>query len=553
MRIFTECWIAENLTGSALTDAQVAYRVSRVNYKEVKVCMTQLASWSRKSYWEPWGDACRAMRDEIMKKTDGYYHTYAQVFRGLDLLRLQATTGVRNMVNNGESQVTLEDAKAFDADLRKWMVTCWTSNGLPVLEDAPKDNEVFYASGLEPMATLATTSTRTPPRDRSQPVSPALPSAKKAKLEKKASATDIDGLSSSIKQEKKVNITMELPGTSERREERAPRETSMHVTRNAVGVLVKAKCHGLNIDLIVIPPFPLATGLKSNGEMAAMVFRETQAEKSALTPPVAASVRCTHNDGKTWRCPNRCAEGLPFCMKHRPRSVATMARVKPVTFQTPNGLSIMYDGPPAACVVRSVAGTPIDALDVLMLKDAENLEAHAWEIETQLQSAEGYVRQDDGEGKFRANALVRERDSVWVPYPQYEARLLTLLPGTPSGATPASDTIFNATIEEIRTINAARVAKKDTPVDDVSVVKSEKDSPQCEREVQKKKVPTGCQDVRRRLAELHHQLNGVNREIMAMKDTGKEHVAAHGRPTSVPTESEYDLFEQSVNRALAAV
>jgi hypothetical protein len=212
----------------------------------------------------------------------------------------------------------------------------------------------------------------------------------------------------------------------------------------------------------------------------------------------------------------------------------------------------MYDGPPAACVVRSVAGTPIDTLDMLMLKDAENLEAHAWEIETQLKSAEGYVRLDDGEGKFRANALVRERDGVWVPYPQYEARLLTLLPGTPSGATPASDAVFNATIEDIRAINAARSAKKIAPVDDVPVVKDETESPPQER-ILDKKTPTGCQDVRRRLAELHHQLNGVNREIMAMKDTGKEHVLAHGRSTSTPSESEYDLFEQSVNRALAAV
>lgn len=224
-----------------------------------------------------------------------------------------------------------------------------------------------------------------------------------------------------------------------------------------------------------------------------------------------------------------------------------MMRVHPVTFQTPHGLTVTYDGPPAACVVRSVAGAPIDDSDLLMLKDADNLEVHAWNIETQLQSAEGLVREESVEGRFRANALVRERDGVWVPYPLYEARLLTLLPGIPPGCTAVSESVFNASIEDIRAINLARAEMK---VTNPPLVQDERgDKPITENETLKP-VPTGCQDVRQRLAELRQQMNGVCREILAMKDTGKEHVVAQGGWTSAPTESEYEIFERSVNRAL---
>ena len=55
--------------------------------------------------------------------------------------------------------------------------------------------------------------------------------------------------------------------------------------------------------------------------------------------------------------------------------------------------------------------------------------------------------------------------------------------------------------------------------------------------------------MRLRLAELHRQLNGVKREIMALQDTGVEHVEAHKRE-GADEESEYAAFEHSVNRAL---
>ena len=120
------------------------------------------------------------MRDEVMKKEDGAYDTYAQVHRGLEALRARATTGVRNLVNDGESEVTYEYALEFDKELQKWIETCWLENGLPPLDELPKSNEVFYASGMV-HTEMPLSSKRAPPRDRSQPISPATAPAKKAK------------------------------------------------------------------------------------------------------------------------------------------------------------------------------------------------------------------------------------------------------------------------------------------------------------------------------------------------------------------------------------
>ena len=110
-----------------------------------------------------------------------------------------------------------------------------------------------------------------------------------------------------------------------------------------------------------------------------------------------------------------------------PAKFSTLARVNPVTFETAQGLSITYAGPPSACVIRSVSGVPIDDSDLLMLKDPEKFEAFAWDIERQLKSCEGLVRRDGAGGRFRENAFVLERGGFWVPYTQYEARLTTLL------------------------------------------------------------------------------------------------------------------------------
>ena len=45
--------------------------------------------------------------------------------------------------------------------------------------------------------------------------------------------------------------------------------------------------HGLDAEMVIIPPFGLPNGVKTNGEMAAMVFQETQAKMNA--PPAEPS------------------------------------------------------------------------------------------------------------------------------------------------------------------------------------------------------------------------------------------------------------------------
>jgi len=152
-----------------------------------------------------------------------------------------------------------------------------------------------------------------------------------------------------------------------------------------------------------------------------------------------------------------------------------------------------------------------------------------------------------------------------VPYATYEARLITLLPGTPPGASTATDEVLNQSLEDMRVVNAARLADAeksddatstdadvdesappstdDRAADDDDV--SNEDSPGRAKIPQ----PTGAKEVRRRLAELHRQLKSVNREILAMQEAGAEHERVHARPVRDDA-SEYDAFERSVNRAL---
>ena len=110
-----------------------------------------------------------------------------------------------------------------------------------------------------------------------------------------------------------------------------------------------------------------------------------------------------------------------------------------------------------------MAGTPVDASDLLRLKDPEYFEAHAWKLEQRLKSREGLVRREGPGGRFRENAVVLERGGMWVPYATYEARLITLLPGTPPGASTATDAMLNQSLEDMRVVNAARLADAKNP------------------------------------------------------------------------------------------
>ena len=579
MRVFHACWTAEGLAGTPLDDGTWTFRVARINYVAAKQCLTKLATWTRRNAWPGWVEACREMRKDMMLKSEGPYDTYAQVIRGLEALRARATNGVRNATSaDGERETTTcEDAMAFDESAKKWIVACWSdaSIGLPSLDGAPKGNVAFYARGME--ADVVSSSKRAPPRDRSQPVSPAAEGHKKAKKAgttpaptpktPPSSATQAnDALPVSSKKDVADAPAAAGKDGDEKRETQTPaRMTEMHAVRQSVGVVVKVRCHGLDGELVIIPPFGLPNGVKTNGEMAAMVFQETQAAKHANAPPAEPSARCVHNDGKTWRCPGRRVDDTPFCAKHKPAKFATSARFSPVTFETPHGLQVTYDGPPSAGVIRSVAGTPVDASDLLRLKDPEYFEAHAWKLEGQLNSCEGLVRREGAGGRFRENAVVLERGGVWVPYATYEARLITLLPGTPPGASTATDAVLNQSLEDMRVVNAARLAdaekSDDATTTDADVDESapasiddraaDDDDVSNEDSPGRAKIPrpTGAKEVRRRLAELHRQLNSVNREILAMQEAGAEHVQVHARPVRDDA-SEYDAFERSVNRAL---
>jgi hypothetical protein len=536
MRTFNEAWLQHGLEGTPLDDGTWAFRVSKINYPNAKKVMTELAAWLRKGEWTPWVEMCRKIRDDLTKKSEGPFNTYAQLLRALDALRAQATTGVRNLVNNGDSKVTYEDAMEYDRELKAWIESCWSANGLPPLDDVPQGNVTFHAAGMEPI--VVASSKRAPPRDRSQPVSPVPPPPKKPK----ATPSKVPAVAVATPKEQEDAAPTKL----------AARDVEMHVVRHSVAVQVKAKCYGLDAELVIIPPFGLPDGLKTNGEVAAMVFKETQLAQQSNTQAAEPSSRCVHNDGKAWRCPGRRVEESAFCGKHKPKSFATTARVEPVRFETTQGLIMTYTGAPSACVIRSVAGASIDASDLLMLKDPENFEQHAWEVETKLKSCEGLVRKDGPGGRFRENAVVLERGGIWVPYAQYEAKLLTMLPGTPSGANVASESVFNQCIEDIRAINAKRVIQ----VERAGVKEEEQSEPTSEPEIQEAqpgaegeqpKIPTGAQEVRKRLAELHRQLNGVTREITAMQDTGIEHAKQHDRQQG---EGEYDAYEHAILRAL---
>ena len=89
------------------------------------------------------------------------------------------------------------------------------------------------------------------------------------------------------------------------------------------------------------------------------------------------------------------------------------------------------------------------------------------EIRTTIEIARGLVRREGPGGRFRENAVVLERGGMWVPYATHgRARLITLLPGTPPGASTATDAMLNQSLEDMRVVNAARLADAEKSSDD---------------------------------------------------------------------------------------
>jgi hypothetical protein len=129
--------------------------------------------------------------------------------------------------------------------------------------------------------------------------------------------------------------------------------------------------------------------------------------------------------------------------------------------------------------------------------------------------------------------------------------------------------VFNQCIEDIGAINTARVAEQAKGAeaeesncsDDKQETTSLVESPAVENSADvdntespgrvKVPVPTGAREVRLKLAELHRQLLNVDREIVGMRDVGFAHAKKRDSQGSENNEnSEYDAYEQSVNRAL---
>jgi len=434
-----------------------SWKCAKISLNNVKAFTAVVMNWpkGKKTDGQNLIEDLKRIRERGLAKKGAKkpLRTYEQCVRQIAWAVREASEGVmedarkRKGVSGKEKKEGLEEARAFERELRSYVEQSWMENGLPTLperwyekrggellgddDDDDDDNDEKGNGDVGGVKTEATTPAGKRAREEDQ--------APKSTVKKQKTTTTttpvpptVASPSAKVKEEKvegmPENTTM--TNTSEYKREtslmkkiydadaidddallkrlpepmRIPNEMD-----KLVAVTLRVRCHGLDADVALIPLNPPTSGFKTSAEMAELLAEAAIGPESS-TIPAASNIndtcptepwipgrgnRCLRNDGKLWRCSFKaCDEDGLFCKRHADvafgKNLSSEELEKEASKQRDKTVA-KYKGLPATVVVLSVGKVPvsIDAPGGARLCDPEIFEEHAFRAHCGVANAGG--------------------------------------------------------------------------------------------------------------------------------------------------------------------
>lgn len=411
-----------------------SWKCAKISLNNVKAFVAVVANWpkGKKTSGQNLIEDLKRVREKGLAKKGCKkpLRTYEQCVRQIAWVVREASEGVmedarkRKGVSGKEKKEGLEEARAFERELRSYVEQSWMENGLPTLPErwyekrggelSEEEEEIKGEEGgvktetttpagkrareedQAPKSTAKKQKTMTTPVVALEEAPAETPPAKKIEYKRETSlmkkiydadAIDDDALL------KRLPEPMRIPNEIDR----------------LIAVTLRVRCHDLDADVALIPPNPPTNGFKTSAEMAELLAEAAIGPESS-TIPAADNInetcptepwipgrgnRCLRNDGKLWRCSFKaCDEDGLFCRRHADvafgKNLSSEELEKEANKQRDKTVA-KYQGLPATVVVLSVGkvSVSIDAPGGARLCDPDIFEEHAFRAHCGVANAGG--------------------------------------------------------------------------------------------------------------------------------------------------------------------
>jgi len=411
-----------------------SWKCAKISLNNVKAFVAVVANWpkGKKTSGQNLIEDLKRVREKGLAKKGCKkpLRTYEQCVRQIAWVVREASEGVmedarkRKGVSGKEKKEGLEEARAFERELRSYVEQSWMENGLPTLPErwyekrggelSEEEEEIKGEEGgvktetttpagkrareedQAPKSTAKKQKTMTTPVVALEEAPAETPPAKKNEYKRETSlmkkiydadAIDDDALL------KRLPEPMRIPNEIDR----------------LIAVTLRVRCHDLDADVALIPPNPPTNGFKTSAEMAELLAEAAIGPESS-TIPAADNInetcptepwipgrgnRCLRNDGKLWRCSFKaCDDDGLFCRRHADvafgKNLSSEELEKEANKQRDKTVA-KYQGLPATVVVLSVGkvSVSIDAPGGARLCDPDIFEEHAFRAHCGVANAGG--------------------------------------------------------------------------------------------------------------------------------------------------------------------
>ena len=430
---------AEGSSGTSKEDGEdiFSWKCAKISLNNVKAFVAVVMNWpkGKKTSGQNLIEDLKRVREKGLAKKGCKkpLRTYEQCIRQIAWVVREASEGVmedarkRKGVSGKEKKEGLEEARAFERELRSYVEQSWMENGLPTLPErwyekrggelSEEEEEIKGEEGG--VKTEKTTPATTPAGKRAREEDQAPKStAKKQKTTttpaalEEAPAETPPAKKIEYKREtslmKKIYDADAIDDDALLKRLPEPMRIPNEIDR-LIAVTLRVRCHGLDADVALIPPNPPTNGFKTSAEMAELLAEAAIGPESS-TIPAADNInetcptepwipgrgnRCLRNDGKLWRCSFKaCDEDGLFCRRHADvafgKNLSSEELEKEAKKQRDKTVA-KYQGLPATVVVLSVGkvSVSIDAPGGARLCDPEIFEEHAFRSHCGVANAGG--------------------------------------------------------------------------------------------------------------------------------------------------------------------
>ena len=125
-------WLDEGLFGCPLNDDDYQMHAAEMDHRKVKTALASMERWTQRNFWDGFLPVVKDVKEEVAKKRDGKYRTYAQVLDALDRIQTDAAEALRAKVKGGMSRAKkeqeaqdAEDAEDYLKAMKKWLREKW--------------------------------------------------------------------------------------------------------------------------------------------------------------------------------------------------------------------------------------------------------------------------------------------------------------------------------------------------------------------------------------------------------------------------------------------